>query len=185
VAFFILKPTVTLLSVVRHTYKHHTLTLDEYNFSVKSYADGLYRFMLKFTDAETAKDIVQDCFEKLWLKKETVEGAKVKSYLFTAAYNTMIDKKRKGKRIDYTDQAPTNHSYEIQLGTDLQEILHNAINTLPEIQKTVVILRDYEGYSYEEIGEITGLTESQVKVYIFRARVSLKNKIGSIANVLG
>ena len=67
----------------------------------------------------------------------------------------------------------------------LQEILHNALNTLPEIQKTVVVLRDYEGYSYEEIGEITNLNPSQVKVYIFRARVTLKNHIGSIANILG
>jgi RNA polymerase sigma factor (sigma-70 family) len=161
------------------------LTLEEYNFSVKSYADGLYRFMLKFSDAETAKDIVQDCFEKLWLKREAVEGSKAKSYLFTAAYNTMIDKKRKAKRMDYTDTIPSN-SASIQMGNpDLQAILHQALNTLTEIQKTVVILRDYEGYSYEEIGEITGLNESQVKVYIFRARVSLKNQIGSIANVLG
>ncbi len=161
------------------------MTLEEYNFSVKSHADGLYRFMLKFADQETAKDIVQDCFEKLWLKRETVEGNKAKSYLFTAAYNTMIDKKRKDKRMDFVETIPS-HSISSNLGNpDLQEILHTALNTLPEIQKTVVILRDYEGYSYEEVGEITGLNASQVKVYIFRARVTLKNHIGSIANVLG
>ena len=161
------------------------MTLEEYNFSVKCHADGLYRFMLKFADSETAKDIVQDCFEKLWLKRETVEGAKAKSYLFTAAYNKMIDKKRKDKRMDFVETIPT-HSRSTSPGNpDLQEILHQALNTLPEIQKTLVILRDYEGYSYEEIGEITGLNESQVKVYIFRARVTLKNHIGSIANVLG
>jgi RNA polymerase sigma-70 factor (ECF subfamily) len=45
-------------------------------------------------------------------------------------------------------------------------------------------LRDYEGYSYEEIGEITGLNESQVKVYIYRARLALKQYIGSLENVL-
>jgi RNA polymerase sigma factor (sigma-70 family) len=142
--------------------------------------------MLKFADQETAKDIVQDCFEKLWLKRETVEGAKAKSYLFTAAYNTMIDKKRKDKRMDFVETIPS-HSSSTYIGKnpDLQEILHKALSSLPEIQKTLVILRDYEGYSYEEIGEITGLNESQVKVYIFRARVTLKNHIGSIANVLG
>jgi RNA polymerase sigma-70 factor (ECF subfamily) len=48
----------------------------------------------------------------------------------------------------------------------------------------VVLLRDYEGYAYDQIGEITGLTESQVKVYIFRARVSLRNYIGKLENVL-
>jgi RNA polymerase sigma factor (sigma-70 family) len=161
------------------------LTPEEYNFSVKTHADGLYRFMLRFTDAETAKDIVQDCFEKLWLKRETVDGNKSKSYLFTAAYNTMIDTKRKGKRMDYTDSLPANSGSSSMSNPDVQQVLHKALNTLPEIQKTVIILRDYEGYSYEEIGEITGLNDSQVKVYIFRARVSLKNHIGSIANVLG
>jgi RNA polymerase sigma factor (sigma-70 family) len=161
------------------------LTIEDYNTSVKSHSDGLYRFMLRFTDADTAKDIVQDCFEKLWIKRETVDGEKAKSYLFTAAYNTMIDKKRKDKRMDFVETTPA-YSAQIHTGNpDLQELLHNALNLLPEIQKTVIILRDYEGYSYEEIGEITRLNESQVKVYIFRARVTLKNHIGSIANILG
>ncbi len=161
------------------------MTLEEYNFSVKSYADGLYRFMLKFSDVETAKDIVQDCFEKLWLKRETVDGTKAKSYLFTAAYNTMIDNKRKNKRIDFVESLPVNSGSSQMGNPDLHELLHKALSNLPEIQKTVIVLRDYEGYSYEEIGEITGLNASQVKVYIFRARVTLKNHIGSIANVLG
>ena len=55
---------------------------------------------------------------------------------------------------------------------------------LPEIQRSVVLLRDYEGYSYQEIGEITGLTESQVKVYIYRARLFLKAYIGQIDSVI-
>lgn len=141
--------------------------------------------MLKFSEPETAKDIVQDCFEKLWLKRETVDGTKAKSYLFTAAYNTMIDNKRKNKRLDFVESLPINSGSSQLANPDLQEVLQNALNTLPEIQKTVIILRDYEGYSYEEVGEITGLSASQVKVYIFRARVTLKNHIGSIANVLG
>ena len=161
------------------------MTLEEYNFCVQSNADGLYRFLLRFTDTETAKDIVQDCFEKLWIKRETIDGLKSKSYLFTAAYNTMIDKKRKDKRLDFIETIPAHKSSIQMANPDLQDILHKALNTLPEIQKTVIVLRDYENYSYDEIGEITGLNTSQVKVYIFRARVSLKNYIGSLATVLG
>ncbi|MDG1659286.1 MAG: RNA polymerase sigma factor, partial [Crocinitomicaceae bacterium] len=59
----------------------------------------------------------------------------------------------------------------------LQEVLQSALERLPEIQKTVVLLRDYEGYNYTEIAEITDLSESQVKVYIFRARKALKTYI--------
>jgi len=51
---------------------------------------------------------------------------------------------------------------------------------LPELQRMVLLLRDYEGYSYKEIGEMASLSESQVKVYIYRARVFLKKYIGKI-----
>ena len=67
---------------------------------------------------------------------------------------------------------------------DLQTQLDEALDQLPEIQLTVVLLRDYEGYAYDEIGEITNLTESQVKVYIFRARKRLQEILVSIESVL-
>jgi RNA polymerase sigma-70 factor (ECF subfamily) len=73
--------------------------------------------------------------------------------------------------------------YESQY-TDLNEILHKALDLLPEQQKSSVMLRDYEGYSYKEIGEITGLSEAQVKINIYRGRVALKNFIGKIETVL-
>jgi RNA polymerase sigma-70 factor (ECF subfamily) len=68
--------------------------------------------------------------------------------------------------------------------SDLKQILNEAVNKLPEMQKSVIMLRDYEGYSYQEIGEITGLNESQVKVYIYRARIFLKEYIGSMENLV-
>ena len=63
---------------------------------------------------------------------------------------------------------------------DLNDVLHEALDRLPPDQKAVVLLRDYEGYSYREIGEITGQSESQVKINIFRGRRFLKNYIGSM-----
>ena len=68
--------------------------------------------------------------------------------------------------------------------TGVNEILHKAVMRLNETQRTVVLLRDYEGYSYQEIAEITNLSETQVKVYIFRARKFLKEIIGKKENVL-
>jgi RNA polymerase sigma-70 factor (ECF subfamily) len=68
--------------------------------------------------------------------------------------------------------------------TDLNEILHKALGNLPEQQRTAVLLRDYEGYSYKEIGDITGLSEGQVKITIYRGRIALKNFIGRIEKVL-
>ena len=157
------------------------MTVSEYNSSVDQYADNLFRFALKnIKDEEKARDIVQETFEKLWVKRSTVDYAKAKSYMFSTAYHTLIDMVRKDKRQgDLEEAKPETLSHERQY-SDLQEVLHQGLAKLPEIQRSVVLLRDYEGYSYEEIGEITELNESQVKVYIFRARKFLKNYIGSM-----
>lgn len=156
----------------------------EYNLAVEKYSDAVYRFILSnIKDEERAKDIIQDTFEKVWINREKINSEKIKSYLFTAAYHTMIDSIRKIKNItDLNDVNIKNYSHDEQY-SDLQEILHAAIQKLPPDQKSVILLRDYEGYSYQEISTITGLTESQVKVYIYRARVFLKEFIGSIEAV--
>jgi len=159
--------------------------IKDYNNAVDQFSDGVYRFILKnIKNQEKAKDIVQDTFEKLWVNVKNVNGQKVKSYIFTTAYHTMIDVIRKEKRqTDFEQVREERYSHSKQY-TDLSEVLNDALNQLNEIQKSVILLRDYEGYSYKEIGEITGLSESQVKVYIFRARVTLKEYIGSMEAVL-
>jgi len=65
-----------------------------------------------------------------------------------------------------------------------KEILQDALGRLNETQRSLVMLKDYEGYSYEEIGRITGLNESQVKVYLHRARIQLKAYIVKMENVI-
>ncbi len=157
-----------------------------YNKAVDLLAGNLFRFVLKMTkNKTTADDIVQECFTRLWEKKHQVNPQKVKSYLFTTAHHLVIDYFRKNKRIEYSDTLPVTQQGSIEpIGGDLQDILHEALERLPVIQKTVVLLRDYEGYSYREIAEITRLSETQVKVYIFRARKQLKNYLVSIDYVL-
>nr|WP_321453931.1 RNA polymerase sigma factor [uncultured Carboxylicivirga sp.] len=161
------------------------MTVKEYNLAVDQFSDGVYRFVLKnIKDEDKAKDIVQDTFEKLWKKHAEVNFEKVKSYLFSTAYHTLIDLTRREKKQARWDEVDDN-KHSISDGySDLNEILHQAVDRLPDIQKMVVMLRDYEGYSYKEIGELTKLTESQVKVYIFRARKYLKDYIGKMEVVV-
>ena len=161
------------------------MTVEEYNKSVDLYADGIYRFALKtLKDQDKAKDTVQDTYEKLWMKHKDVSYEKVKSYLFTTAYHTSIDVIRKdNKKVEY-ETAPMTEMSTNEQYSDIHEVLNKAVEQLPEIQKSVLLLRDYEGYSYEEIGDITGLNELQVKVYIFRARLFLKNYLVSIENII-
>lgn len=152
----------------------------EYNIAVDQYADNLFRFAMKHLRNEmSSKDIVQETFMKVWDKHEEIQADKVKSYLFTTAYHAIVDWIKKEKRSSDFELVDKSLSGQKAPEVDLQEVLEIALNRLPEIQKTVVLLRDYEGYNYEEIAKITSLNESQVKVYIFRARQSLKNYLKS------
>jgi RNA polymerase sigma factor (sigma-70 family) len=161
------------------------VTVTEFNTCVDQYSDNLYRFILKhIKDSDVAKDIVQDTYEKVWRKVNDIESTNAKSYLFTAAHHTLIDYTRKAKKQgDYTEAVEQKLKHNNQY-SDIKEVLNNALDKLPEIQKSVVLLRDYEGYDYAEIGKITGLNESQVKVYIFRARATLKNYIGNLEAII-
>ncbi|MCE3258658.1 MAG: polymerase subunit sigma-24 [Bacteroidetes bacterium] len=161
------------------------MELADYNNCVETHADGVYRFVLKhIKDKDAAKDIVQDSFEKMWRKIDSVDAQKAKTYLFTTAYHTLIDYTRKeSKKARMTEVDTNSHAHSKQY-SDLKQVLNLGLEQLPEIQKTVLLLRDYEGYDYAEIGSITNLSESQVKVYIFRARTFLKNYIGKVETVI-
>jgi RNA polymerase sigma factor (sigma-70 family) len=128
--------------------------------------------------------VVQDTFEKLWVKAHQIEFATAKSYLFTAAYHTMIDAIRKDKKHADIDEGEFENYQTENHYNDLKSIINKALYKLPDIQRVVITLRDYEGYSYEEIGKITGLNESQVKVYIYRARVFLKSYLVDLDRVI-
>ena len=161
------------------------MTRNEFNRCVDEHADGLYRFILKnLRNKDKARDIVQEAFTKVWLKKEEIDVTKSKSYLFTTAYHTMIDQIRKDERSVRLEQHHQSLDKSYNTYSDLKEVLDEALKQLPAIQRTVILLRDYEGYSYAEIGEITQLSEAQVKVYIFRARMTLKSYIHSLEKVL-
>ena len=161
------------------------MTVKEYNRSVEEYADSVYRFIrADLKDDERANDIVQDAYEKLWRHVTELEYPVVKSWLFSTAYHAMIDVIRKEKKISSVEEiTPEDLRYDAQY-SDLNEILHEALSRISEQQRSVVLLRDYEGYSYKEIGEITGLSEAQVKINIYRGRLALRDFIGKIEMII-
>ncbi len=160
------------------------MTEKEYNTTVESHANALFRFIYKSLKVrEDAENIVQDSFESLWLNLDKVEFLKGKSWLFTTGYRKMIDLIRRDKKMVEMPEHLTEKTRETSQ-PDMKKIINNALDRLPEIQKTVIMLRDYEGYDYTEIGNIAGLTESQVKVYIFRGRQTLKNYLVNLENII-
>jgi RNA polymerase sigma factor (sigma-70 family) len=161
------------------------MTEKEYNECVSTYADNVYRFIVKnLRHEEDARDIVQTAFEKMWRNRAEVDALRSKSYLFTVAYHQMIDHIRKVKRIHLREEFNENTKVQDKPGNNLKKILEEALARLSETQRSLVLLKDYEGYSYEEIGRITGLNESQVKVYLHRARIQLKDFLVKLENVI-
>lgn len=161
------------------------MTLHDYNTCVDMHSDGVYRFALKhLRDRDEAKDVVQESFARLWQKVEEVDPSKAKSYLFTTAHHIMVDEVRKGSRSTRMEEHHEDLHWSSQSQPDLQRVLEAGLAQLPEVQRSVVLLRDLEGYSYEEIAELTGLNLTQVKVYIYRGRTALKDYIGKLELVL-
>ena len=160
------------------------MELTDYNTCVKQWADALYRFSYKCTgNVEDARDVVQGSFEVLWQKRQDVMPDKAKAFLFQVAYRQSVDNFRKQSRVTYKEEIEHNGT-TTQGQADLKKVLDRALDRLDEQQKALVLLKDYEGYRYEEIAQITGLTETQVKVYLHRARKTLKDYLVSVENIL-
>ena len=161
------------------------MTEREYNECVNLYADNVYRFILKnLRHEEDARDVVQGAFEKMWVNRVQVDNERCKSYLFTVAYHQMIDHIRKNKRISLKEEFTEQERGVSTVQGNTRRILEEALSRLSETQRSLVMLKDYEGYNYAEIGQITGLNESQVKVYLHRARLQLREYLVKPENVI-
>lgn len=162
------------------------MTIAQYNYYVNTYSDGLYRYVWSMIKCDVdAQDIVQESFIKFWEKRKQITQGKEKAYLFTMGHHAVIDCIRAKKRFNNNNIEASLANYSVENGfSEIQKILHEAISKLSEVQQSVILLRDYEGYSYKEIATITKLSEAQVKVYIYRARTFLKQFLVSIESVI-
>jgi len=152
------------------------MNTNEYNEAVDLWSDRIFGYVLKLVrDTALAEDIVQDVYEKLWKRKDEVQLEKAKSYLFTSAYHAVVDwSRRESHRRSVVRESATieqDHSYE------LKKLIDEGLEKLSLQHKQLILLRDYEDYSYAEIAEITELSESMVKVSLYRARKQLKEFI--------
>ena len=156
--------------------------------TVLPYKNKLFRYALRIVGSEMeAEDVVQEVLIKVWKKKKELESIENKeAWCMTVTRNLALDKLRRRKMIlddvdnhrDISDHAMS--PYRSLQSEDTMNIIRNAINQLPESQQQVIHLREVEGYTYQEIAEITGYSLDKVKVYLHRARIALRHKLTSI-----
>lgn len=145
----------------------------------------LYRIALRITsNHEEAQDIVQDTLIKVWNKRDTWESIdSIEAFSITVCRNLSLDRIKKHEnlndsieelQIDKPDKS--SNPFDKTLQRDRIELVKNLISALPEKQKSCMQLRDFEGKSYKDIACILNITEEQVKVNIFRARQTIKER---------
>lgn len=163
------------------------MQVEEFNQLVEKMRDKMYRLALRVVkNEEEAHDVVQDSFVKVWKKREKLAEIENKeAYCMTIARNMGIDKLR-ARKMDTTD---IDEQYDLKANVADPErqlvakqelsIVMDIVDKLPENHRTVIQLRDIEGYTYKEISEMTGYSIEKVKVYLHRARTKLKQQIKS------
>lgn len=145
------------------------------------HAKEVYRFSYWLTgNADEAKDITSETFVRVWTSSTEIRVESVKAYLFTIARNLFLQSKRRTKRLTSLDEEMKDTAIQpdriAEVQSDLDETL-KALQTLPDIDRAVLIMRAEEELSYEEIARATGLSVSAVKVKVFRARAKLQSQI--------
>lgn len=147
--------------------------------------DKLFRFSLSLTRNQSdAEDVYQETLIKIWeLKDEWDTWQNFEAYTMRMVRNTFLNFKKKNNNRAFVDiddivEIPQQNDID-QKNTliDLRMKFDTLVRRLPEIQRNILHLREIEELEYKEIGEILDISESQVKVYLFRGRQYIKNKL--------
>lgn len=147
--------------------------------------DMLFRLAFRITlNREDAEDIVQETLIRLWNETKNQEVENLKAFAMTVCRNLSIDINERKERLnislneDIHEQADLSRLPDEEIETqERYGLLNSLINSLPEKQRTAIQLRDIEGRSYKEIAQVMDISESDVKVNIFRARQKIKEKL--------
>ena len=146
----------------------------------------LFRLALRITlNRAEAEDVVQETMIKVWNRRDRWDEIEsIEAFCLTICRNIALDKMKKAENqnqsLEDEHDAP-DHSYssnpeEQAEQRDGVELIRRLIDNLPEKQRSVMQLRDFEGKSYKEIAQIMAISEEQVKINIFRARQTIKQK---------
>lgn len=153
------------------------MTRAEYNDNIQYWSGNVLRFAVwNCGDRMRGEDAMQEAFARLWEIKEQVSVEKGLGFLLTVARRYLVDCFRHDAVVAkaHAEMAQTAEATTEQKGYGLSDEMLEALNSLPEVQRSIIQLRDVDGYSYKEIAQMLDLSDQQVQVYLFRARTNMK-----------
>ncbi len=156
----------------------------DYQQWVRAYQDqawSLARYLLK--DASEAEDATQEAFIKLWQHREDIDPERIKPWLMKVTRNTCLDRLRRRKPETELTEVHLTEEHGPQAGAEQGELgrwLQTAIAGLKEPYRSLVVLRDIQQHSYDEVAGATELSLAQVKVYLHRARKQLRERLAEV-----
>ena len=161
------------------------MMLETFKSEVLPLKNKLYRFAYNILgDHDLSMDVVQETMLKVWEKRDDFTRIRnPEAWCMTLTRNFALDKFRSKfhktveLRLDYNGQHEAQSPYERVESNDIMELIERLVAGLPVKQKEVFHMRDVEGFSYQEISDITGYSIADVKVNIFRARKEIRAKL--------
>ena len=142
------------------------------------YKTDVYRYCYRLlNDKDMADDAFQESFVKVYENREFFNGNNFKAWVITIARNTCFNYLRLKKNQIEFDEGYIGTVKDKTSNIGVQDFIENALMELPATYREVIILREYEDYSYQEIAEILDIDISLVKVRLHRARILLKEKL--------
>ena len=151
----------------------------------------LFRLALRITlNRAEAEDIVQDTLIKVWNRREEWNAIdSIEAFSLTVCRNLSLDRiRKKGNDNDSLEDVKaaeplaSSNPQDRMIQTDKVRLIRQIVDGLPEKQRSCMQLRDFEGKTYKEIAGVLGISEEQVKVNIFRARQTVKQKYLKLDN---
>lgn len=164
------------------------MSLEDFNKKILPVKNKLYRFALKFMRSkQEAEDVVQEVLIKIWKEQNALSGLlNFEAWCMKLVRNQSLDRlksshyKNSQLKIDPETQSSNHSPYQRAEDSNRLNIVHHLIGSLPEKQQEIIHLRDVEGFSYQQIADITGMELNMIKVYLFRARTTIKTKLLNI-----
>ncbi len=150
-------------------------SVEAFNFLYERYQNKVYCFCVRMLgNRDIAKDAYQDIFLKVYDKRNEFKGDNFSAWLFTIARNTCLNIIRSRKQyVELEEDYKTTDSLR-QSDIEMKEFIEKSLMKLPLAYREVLILREYEDCSYQEMSEILNINVSNVKVRVLRARILMR-----------